>query len=139
MNSRNYLSKSIINLSVILILLSLVGLGCAGYKNPWRDYSRKPFSSAEWLAGDNIERGRMIVDIFEKRIPDGKTQEQIVKLFGDPDKKTTVENREVWLYRVDLGVAGSDLNMFPISFDRKRGTFAGSVEGGTMSMLVEDE
>jgi hypothetical protein len=135
----NQLAKSVINLGLCLILISFVSLGCAGVRKPWREYTQKPFNSEEWLAGDRIERGRMFADAFKKRICNGKSKEEITKLFGEPDKKTDVEGKEVWLYHVDLGFAGSDLNMFPISFDDKRGAYAGRVKGGTMSMLAEDE
>jgi hypothetical protein len=132
-------NKSIVFLlAIVLMLNAACGSGGAGaVKNPLRDYSDKPFSPPEWLAGDAVERGRMTIDIFRNRIPNGKSKEDVLKLFGEPDKKTTIENREVWLYRVDKG-HNQALPFFPVSFDDRMGTFVGSRKGGKMSMLVAE-
>ena len=133
-----YFAKSIASPGLFLVVALFINLGCAGISKPWRDYSHKPFNSQEWLAGDAVERGRMSLDVSKKRIPDGKSKAEIVKLFGEPDKKATVEGREVWLYRTDNN-AGSRLNQFPISFDAKKGAFAGGVKGGDMNMYVDQD
>ena len=80
----------------------------------------------------------MTLDVFKKRIPDGKSKEEIVKLFGEPDKKATVEGREVWLYRTENS-AQSRLTQFPISFDAKKGAFVGGIRGGDMNMYVDED
>lgn len=79
----------------------------------------------------------MMTDVFKSRIPNGKSKDEVLKLFGEPDEKTTVENREVWLYRVDKG-SNQTIPYFPISFDAQRGTFVGSVKYGKMSLLVNE-
>jgi hypothetical protein len=134
----NYFPESIANLFFCLLIILSINLGCTGISRPWRDYSPKPFNSQEWLAGDAIERGRMTLDIFKRRIPDGKSKEEIIKLFGEADKKVTVEGREVWLYRAENKLHNR-LNQFPISFDAKKGAFTGGVRGGTISMYVDEE
>lgn len=133
-----YSAKSIANLSFCLLIILSINLGCINFRKPWRDYSDKPFNSEEWLAGDEIERGRMYGDLFLSRKLDGKSREDVVKLLGEPNKKVTVEGREVWLYRIENRFS-NDLRNFPVSFDRKQGTFAGGVRGGTISMIVDDD
>ena len=133
-----YFAKSIASPGLFFVVALFINLGCAGISKPWRDYSHKPFNSQEWLAGDAVERGRMSLDVSKKRIPDGKSKAEIVKLFGEPDKKATVEGREVWLYRTENN-AGSRLNQFPISFDAKKGAFVGGVKGGDMHMYVDQD
>ena len=134
----NHSAKSIANLSLCLLLILFISLGCMGIKNPWRDYSDKPFNSEGWLAGDEIERGRMYGDLFISRKLGGKSREDVVKLLGEPNKKVTVEGREVWLYRIENRF-GNDLRNVPVTFDRKEGTYAGGVRGGTISMIVDDD
>jgi hypothetical protein len=129
--------NTVVNSLICLSLIILFGAGCGLVKNPFRDYTEKPFSSAEWLKGDAVERGRMYLDIFKTRMLDGKSTEDVKKLLGEPEKKQTVEGREVWLYRVEHRYR-TPMKFFPVSFESKRGAFAGRVEGGTISMLVED-
>ena len=133
-----YFAKSIASPGLFLVVALFINLGCAGISKPWRDYSHKPFNSPEWLAGDAVERGRMTLDVSKKRIPDGKSKEEIVKLFGEPDKKATVEGREVWLYRTENS-AQSRLNQLPISFDAKKGAFVGGIKGGDSHMYVDED
>ena len=130
-------NKSLTNLSLCVVFIALFGLGCGLVKNPFRDYSQKPFNSAEWLKGDAIERGRMYLDVFKSRSLDGKSPDEVRKLLGEPDKKQTVEEREVWLYYVEHQY-NTPMKYFPVSFDAKRGAFAGRIKGGTMSLVVED-
>jgi outer membrane protein assembly factor BamE (lipoprotein component of BamABCDE complex) len=128
---------NIINASMAVVLISLFSLGCGLVKNPMRDYADKPFNSQDWLKGDSVERGRMIKDLFTDRSISGKTKDEILKTLGEPDKKSSVEGREVWLYRVDFAYR-TPMKYFPVSFDPKKGSFAGRIKGDTISMLVED-
>ena len=130
-------SKGTSNLAVCILIVAAVGLGCMGMKKPWRDYSPKPFSSAEWLAGDRIDRGRMMIDLFKKRTVGVSTRDEAVKTLGEPDLKKTIENREVWFYRIDLGFPDG-LDLLPVSFDDKQGGSMGMARGGTMSMAVKE-
>jgi hypothetical protein len=134
---RKTLSNSVLNLPVCVVLIALFGLGCGLVKNPLRDYSPKPFNAADWLKGDAVERGRMYSDVFSSRVLDGKNQEDVKKLLGEPDKKQTVENREVWLYYVEHRY-NTPMKYFPVSFEARRGAFAGRVKGGTISLVVEE-
>ena len=79
----------------------------------------------------------MYADLFMKRTLNGKTRDQVLQLLGAPDKKASVEGREVWLYRVDI-VGEWTRPCFPVSFEPGGKTFAGMVHGGTMSMLTEE-
>jgi hypothetical protein len=121
----------------LLAVVLLFNAACGIVKNPLRNYSDKPFHSQEWIAGDSIERGRMMHSIYDDKIIDGKSQEDVHRLLGEPDKKRVVEGRDVWLYRVDNG-HNSEMPFFPISFDKQMGTFVGRVKGGTISLLVAD-
>ena len=126
------------NALVALALLVAVSLGCTGIRKPWRDYSERTFDSKVWLAGDALERGRMVQDIFEKRIADGKDRAGVETLFGDPDTKKTIEGKEVWFYSVDLGIAGG-MDLLPISYDKKGTAYAGVVRGSTISILAKSD
>lgn len=131
--------KQKINLILCLTMIISVSLGCMNMKRPWRDYSDKKFTSQEWLAGDLIERGRMTSDLFDQRDSfKSKSKEEILKILGEPDKKVTVEGRDVWLYRF-TNRFHNDLNLQPITFDKKEGTLIGGIKGGTFSMIVDDD
>ena len=130
-------NKSFANLSLCVALIALFGLGCGLVKNPFRDYSQKPFNSADWRAGDAVERGRMYLDVFKTRMLNGKSKDDVKSLLGEPDKKQTVEGREVWLYDVEHQY-NTPMRYFPVSFDAKDGAFAGRVQGGTISLVVEN-
>lgn len=108
-----------------------------GFKKPWRDYSPKPFSSAEWLAGDKIERGRMMRDMFRNPKMDISDREAATKTLGEPDIKKTIENKEVWFYRIDFGIPDA-LDLMAISFDEKGRGSSGYAHGGTMSMGAKE-
>jgi hypothetical protein len=119
-------------------VMVIVGLGCAGIKRPWRDYSDKPFSSAEWLAGDKIERARMVKDMFRNPKVEIGSRDMAKKTLGEPDLTKTIETKEVWFYRVDQGIPGA-LDLVPISFDEKGRGQVGYAHGGTMSIMAKEE
>jgi hypothetical protein len=121
-----------------LSLLLLCVLACAGVKNPLRDYTPKDFNSAEWLAGDRVERGRMVQNMYRNPELKISTREDAVRTLGEPDLKKTIENNEVWFYRVDIGIVGG-MDLIPISFDPKgRGSY-GYAHGGTMSIMAKED
>jgi hypothetical protein len=119
-------------------IIAAVGLGCMGIKKPWRDYSDKPFSSAEWLAGDKIERGRMIKDMFRNPKVEIASRDMALKTLGEPDLKRTIEKSEVWFYRADLGIPGG-MDLIPVSFSEKSAGQIGYAHGGTMSIMAKEE
>ena len=126
------------NLAVCFLILGAVNLACMGFKKPWRDYSPKPFSSAEWLAGDKIERGRMMNDMFRNpKVAIGSQNEALTTL-GEPDIRKTIEGKEVWFYRVDLGIFGA-MDLIPISFGEKGRGQVGYAHGGKMSIMAKEE
>ena len=125
------------DLAVCILILAAVNIACMGFKKPWRDYSPRPFSSEDWLAGDKVERGRMLTDLFKSRSTHIGSREDAVKNLGEPDLKKTIENREVWFYRMDLGIPGA-MDVIPISFDDKGRGSTGYAHGGTMSMAAKE-
>ncbi len=129
-------ANSTINSGIGLLLILSVSLAC-GLAKPWRDYTKKPFDSQQWKAGDRITRGTMYFDLFEKRTLTGKSKDEVEELLGEPDKKVSTEGREVWLYRVDI-VGEWTRPVFPVSFDKNGRAFAGRAKGGTMSMVCEE-
>jgi hypothetical protein len=131
-----YSFKSIAGLTVCVLAFAFFNSVFGLVKNPFRDYSEKPFSAAEWRGGDAVERGRMYSDLFSNRALDGKSKDEIAEMLGEPEKKISVEGREVWLYRVEHAYQ-TPMKYFPVSFDTKRGAFAGRVKGGTVSILVK--
>ncbi len=127
------------NLVVCILILAAVNLACMGIRKPWRDYTAKPFSSAEWLAGDRIERGRMTIDLFKKRTVGVSTREEAVKTLGEPDFKKTIENKEVWFYRIELGQGIEAMDLIPVSFDDKGRGAMGMSSKGTASILARED
>lgn len=140
--SNNFRDNNICRLAICAVLLAAVGLGCGGMKRPWRDYSERPFSSEDWLAGDKIERGRMVHDMycnqFIKCKAEVSTRELAIKTLGEPDIKKTIEGNEVWFYRVDIGIVGG-MDLVPVSFDEKGRGLVGYSHGGTRSMMEKEE
>lgn len=132
----SYRFKTIAGVTFCLLAIAFFNSACGLVKSPFRDYSEKPFSAAEWLKGDSVERGRMYSDLFSNRALDGKSKDEIADLLGEPEKKISVEGREVWLYRVEHSYQ-TPMKYFPVSFDTKRGAFAGRVKSGTVSILVK--
>ncbi len=126
-----------LNFVIVLCIVASVGLGCMGIKKPWRDYTKKPFDSKEWLAGDKIERGRMVLDLAKQRKPYGLTKESVVEMLGEADLKKTIEGKEVWFYRVDIGIAGG-MDLAPVSFDEKERSSYGMAKDGTYSMMKKE-
>jgi len=120
-----------------LFLIATVCAGCAGIKKPWRDSTPRQFSSADWIAGDKIERGRMLNSMFRNRDVDVGNREAATKTLGEPDFKKTIENKEVWFYRIDFGISGA-MDVFPVSFDEKGRGSVGMVRGGTMSIAAKE-
>lgn len=112
----NFNFKSAVTFAFALALLFAAGAGCGGMNNPLRDYSSKSFNSQEWRAGDAIERGRMMLDLYNKRgVVTGKSKETIAELLGEPDKKSEVAGREIWQYAVKF--SGKSTNdYFSVSF-----------------------
>jgi hypothetical protein len=104
-----------------------------GFKSPLRQWTALPFDSDEWLSGDRWLRARMRQDIFDKRIPNGKSRLEVSSWFGQPDAKQTIESREVWLYHINTGEM-DDINMLAISFDAKGRAFVGMSQQGKVSM-----
>lgn len=125
------------NLAVCLLILAAVNLACMGMKKPWRDYSPKPFTCADWISGDKIERGRMMRDMFRNPKLDIGSRDSALKCVGEPDIKKTIEGKEVWFYRIDFGISGA-MDLTAISFDEKGRGSSGYAHGGTMSMGAKE-
>src|SRR5512140_1261960 len=118
MNTRSSSGQPFVCLVLCMVVLACVGLGCAGFKRPWRSYSEREFSCADWLAGDKIERGRMVHSMFRNPKVDAGSRDLAVKCLSEADIKKTIEGKEVWFYRVDIGIVGG-MDLVPISFDDK--------------------
>jgi hypothetical protein len=126
-----------LNLLLVAFIVSSVGLGCMGIRKPWRDYSERPFDGAEWRAGDAIERGRMNRTRDMRQKTTGLSKDETLALLGEPDLKKEVEGREVWFYRVDIGVFDA-MDLVPISFDEKGRSRYGMVRGSTFSTMAKE-
>ena len=131
-------NRPLTDLALCLLILVVVNLACTGFKKPWRDYSPKPFSSQEWLTGDKIERGRMLGDMFRNPKLDISNREAAIRSLGEPDLKRTIDGKEVWFYRMDLGIVGA-MDLIPISFDENGRGSTGYAHGGTMSIAEKEE
>ncbi len=123
---------------ICIAVLVALNLACMGMKKPWRDYSQKPFSSAEWLAGDKIERARMQSDMFRNPKVEVGSRDSALKTLGEPDLKRNIERSEVWFYRVDQGIVDA-MDLIPVSFDEKGRGQVGYAHGGTMSIMAKEE
>jgi hypothetical protein len=126
------------NLAACILILAAITVACIGIKKPWRDYSPKPFSSAEWLAGDKIERGRMSRDMFRNPKVEIGSRDLAIKTLGEPDLKRTIEKSDVWFYRVDQGIVDA-MDLIPVSFDENGRGHVGYAHGGTMSIMAKEE
>lgn len=133
-------TRSFARLLLPLAILAFVGSGCIpGMKRPWRDYSQRPFDAAAWREGDKIERGRMASDFQGmRRNLQGHRPDKIVETLGEPDLKKTIEGKDVWFYRVDIGIAGG-MDLVPVSFDQKGLSSWGMARGGTFSAMAKEE
>ena len=120
--------------SIIALLLAVSAvIACSLLK----DYKPREFDSAKWKSGNHTVRGTMYFDLFQKHTLTNKTRDDVLQLLGPPDKKVTIEGREVWLYRID--VQGEwDRPVFPVSFEPGGKTFAGMAKNGTMHMINEE-
>ncbi|HVE57638.1 MAG TPA: hypothetical protein VNB22_12465 [Pyrinomonadaceae bacterium] len=116
MTQKSELGEKIIARASILLLLVLLG-GCAGFNRIGRSYAPIPFNSQKWRDGDAQIRGTMFVDLFKKRIVNGKTKDDVLMLLGEPDKKSIVNDSEIWQYRVEF--AGENpVQSFSVTFDK---------------------
>ena len=101
--------------SICLLFLIIVSLGCSLTNKLGRSYEQQPFDEQKWRKGDAQERGTMFVDLFKKRKVSGKSKEEVLALFGEPDKKSNGDN--IWHYKIEL--AGENpVQYFPVSFDK---------------------
>ena len=99
MTKKSDIRKKISACIWILLLIVLLG-GCAGFNRIGRSYAPVPFNSQKWRDGDAQVRGTMFLDLFKKRIVNGKTKDEVLTLLGEPDKKPTVNGAEIWQYKV---------------------------------------
>lgn len=94
----------------ILLLFNLAACSLVG--NEKRAFQEKPFVSDEWIKGDAQTRGEMTRDLskYDTVVKlAGKTQSELIKILGEPDKKTMGKyghvrfgnEVEVWLYRIE--------------------------------------
>ena len=134
------MKRATVSIDLVLsgIFIAAVTLGCAGVKRPWRDYSPIPFNSAAWLAGDKVERGRMLRSMFRNPDVDLTDRSAAIKTLGEADIKKTIENKEVWFYRIDQGIVGA-MDLIPVSFDDKGRGSVGFAKGGTMSIAAKED
>ena len=126
------------NMTVCLLIFAALSIACMGIRKPWRTYTAKPYSSAEWLVGDKIERGRMTSDMFRNSKLEIGNQDMTLKSLGEPDLKKTIENREVWFYRIELGFGPEGMDLLPVSFDSRGVGSVGMAKGGTMSIAAKE-
>lgn len=73
----------------------------------------------------------MVGDLFRHRELGGQRREGVVQLLGEPDKKTSSEGLEVWLYRIEV-VGETPRRYFPVSFRGNGGEFGGMVKETTL-------
>jgi hypothetical protein len=81
-----------------------------------RPYQERSFDAKLWREGDPQTRGEMIMDLRWKKtesgdyVLHGKTQQEILAMLGEPDRKTRGKccgaggtfDEEVWLYDIDV-------------------------------------
>ena len=127
-----------VSLTVCVLIVAAVSIACMGIKKPWRTYTAKPFSSAEWIAGDAIDRGRMTSDMFRNSKVEIGNRDMTLKSLGEPDLKKTIENKEVWFYRIELGFGPAGMDLLPVSFDSRGVGSVGMAKGGTMSIAAKE-
>ena len=87
-----------------------------------RPFQKRAFDSEQWKKGDYQTRGEMLGgEVFEKIYQiKSNSPEQILQIFGEPDKKTKAaccysgrggssgEDADLWLYYVETGYESLD-------------------------------
>jgi outer membrane protein assembly factor BamE (lipoprotein component of BamABCDE complex) len=120
----NRTNKPIVLISICLLIILLGSSGC-GFNKFWRSYEQKPFDSQKWRDGDAQERGTMFIDLFKKRMVNGKTKDEVLALLGEPDKKSTADGSDIWHYKVEF--AGENpTQYFPVTFDKNGKAMVGA-------------
>jgi outer membrane protein assembly factor BamE (lipoprotein component of BamABCDE complex) len=120
-------TRPIKEISICLLLLSLLSLSCTLPHKFWRSYEHQPFDAQKWRSGDALDRGTMFIDLYKTRKIQGKSREQVAALLGEPDKKSTAGEREVWHYKVEL--AGEQpIQYFPVTFDKNGQAAVGTTQ-----------
>jgi hypothetical protein len=102
--------KDPISISLAILVLMAVSLGCLNGRKLRRSYEQKPFDTESWKNGDAIERGTMsksLVGVQPIKKFVGSTKTEIIKTLGEPDKirKDKIGSRDmnVLIYEIDLG------------------------------------
>jgi hypothetical protein len=100
----NYKQRQNIKLLVALLLASLLNASCGIVNSAVRDYSQKTFDRTDWKKGDAIERGRMLFDIYKSRssLISGKSEPELLEIFGEPDTKKEIKGQMVWFYNLEF-------------------------------------
>lgn len=79
-------TATIISVLIVVVVGLFVAYGM--WLHP--GYDPLPFSAVAWAEADAETRGYMSEDLFVHHVLDGKLQEEIVELLGDPDWGVTV-------------------------------------------------
>lgn len=58
-------------------------------------------------------------------------------LLREPDRKRTIESKEVWLYQLEID-SETPRPFFPVTFDRQGLAMAGAARNGRFTMLFND-
>lgn len=66
----------------------------------WPLLDRTEFEHAAWLRGDVRDRGRMVEDLVDRKLLDGKSMEEVMDFLGSPD---AVRDDGMIEYTVDTG------------------------------------
>ena len=96
------MKRMIIRTLVLLCVISATACNQFLHKKPWRDYSKLQFNEQQWKAGDTIERGRMVSNMYDQIR--GKTREDVIKMLGEPDGRVTEDGAEhIWYNTEHVG------------------------------------
>lgn len=80
----------------------------------------------------------MVHSMFRNPAVEIGSRELSEKCLGKADLTKTIEKREVWFYRVDIGIVGG-MDLVPVSFDEKGRGQVGYAHGGTMSIMAKED
>ena len=92
-----------------LLIIALLLIGC----------DSTHFESKDWIEGDYLQRGKMMDDLLQRGILEGKTRDEVLTLLGTP--VTEMEGCLTYLYADDKVIYWT--YRFDICFDDKSGTF----------------
>ena len=96
---------------ILLIIMILFAVYYFVYEND--KFRQIPFDSQRWLKSDAYHRGWMMDDLIESKILLNRTEDQIVRILGQPDEIHQRKEYNEYQWEYDLGIVDSNSIFMP--------------------------